>query len=113
MTTHITHDDGWSIVAEAHSHIVDFKVFEIVGGDGEERYWARHDGMSNMTEKFEEADLYLHGSVKWDGCSDLHFDAQDDCMLHFCGRADVKKVGQMLSKLYDITAELLDTVDFD
>ena len=49
----------------------------------------------------EDADVYLHGSVKWDGCSNWYFDQQDRVMLHGCSRADLVNIGEVMAKCWD------------
>ena len=68
---------------------VDFVVYEVVTwGSAFTRPW-------------------LHGSIKWDGCSNWHFDAQDDLMIHFCGPSDTAKLSKLFERLYQMAAEIM------
>lgn len=91
---------------------IDFKVYEIIGGDINNPnrplfHKINYQNSNDDTENLEEAQVYLSGTVKWDGCSNLKFDEQDNVMLHFCSRNDIKNLGIMLEKLYDIAIELM------
>lgn len=55
-----------------------------------------------------DCELFLHGEVKWDGCSNWHFDEQDIAMIHFCGRQSMLDVGKVLAFCYDWTSQLCD-----
>jgi hypothetical protein len=105
-TRHFT-DLGFSAVAAVHSYHVDFAVYAIAGTEV--------DGTPVYGPSFEKsldgAEVYLHGFVKWDGCSNWHFDAQDECMLHGCGRRDLTNIGGIMAACWDWTAELLPTFD--
>jgi hypothetical protein len=101
------------IIAEVHSHHVDYKCWRCLQvnefGVAEYNRQGGHGGDS--TTSLAEAEVFLSGSIKWDGCANLHFDAQDECMLHFCGRDDASKVGQLIDLLYDLTEKFLPTYD--
>lgn len=62
-----------------------------------------------MTENLEEAEIYLHGHVKWDGCSNWYFDAQDGCMLYGCSKSDIQRFGDIMAFCWDWTASILPT----
>jgi hypothetical protein len=51
-------------------------------------------------------EIYLHGSVKWDGCSNWYFDEQDRNMLHGCDKADLQRLGIVMAFCWDWTVEL-------
>ena len=103
---------GFSVKAVANEYYVEFEVFEIAGkiGGGEkegERIYAPMDGYPEL----KHAPVYAHGTVKWDGCSDWHFDEQDRCCLHGCHRKDLIALGGIMAACWDWTAELLDNFD--
>ena len=58
------------------------------------------------TDHICDAELFLHGRVKWDGCSDWHFDEQDRIRLHGCAREDLTALGEVMARCWDWTAEL-------
>lgn len=111
----IRHDKalGFTIVATPHDYHVDFVIYDIEGwvegatdGVFDVPTWHRAGSSSDWAKTLEEAEPYLHGSVKWDGCSNWHFDEQDRVMLHGCRREDVLRFGEVMAKCWDWTAEL-------
>ena len=59
----------------------------------------------------DESEVYLHGIVKWDGCSNWHFDEQDRVMLHGCSREDLTNLGELMAKCWDYAKENLESWD--
>jgi hypothetical protein len=98
---------GFTVLAVAYEYRVEFKAYE-VATEGGDPWWPRKSAMSSMdlTSVLAEAQVYVHGWVKWDGCSDWYFDAQDDVMLHGCTRHDLKRIGDLLTWCWDQTAKL-------
>jgi hypothetical protein len=94
------------ILAKPDEYVVEFKAYQVTGVDGNGGAPLFGD-MSNATTNLSEAPVFIHGSVKWDGCSNWHFDEQDKAMLHFCGPEDAAEVGQLLARMYEIARELL------
>lgn len=84
---------------------VDFKCYELVSYNPDYLYHVQDyvDSM-DVTESLDEAQVYLSGRIKWDGCADLKF---ADETLHFCGRSNAVNVGVLLGRLYDLAAELM------
>ena len=37
----------------------------------------------------------------------MQFDEQENVMLHFCGKQDLEKLGTLLSRLYELAAEMM------
>lgn len=101
-------DLGFCAQAEVFGHQVKWKV-----------YWYNiHDkplldsasggtSSADITDSLEPEEVYLHGDVKWDGCSNWFFDAQDGIMLHFCDRESVMNIGALLGRLYDFSSKLM------
>ena len=59
-----------------------------------------------FTEDIKEADTYISGEVKWDGCSNWDFDVAKDIMLHGCSKKDLTRIGEVMGICWDWTAEL-------
>jgi len=118
-TTHIRHmkDLDFTIMATVKDYCVEFNVYDIVGyGEGAVKGvfdvpLFAHDYTG--VEDIAAADRFLHGRVKWDGCSDWHFDEQDKCMLHACDRKGLQRLGEVAARCWDWTAELLPNWDGD
>jgi hypothetical protein len=117
LRTHTSHfnDIRFSVVATVYSHRVEFKAYEILS-TGEDMPAGRDAPMlwhkagsptrPDPVESLAEAELYLSGEVKWDGCSNWRFDEQDRVQLHFCGRKQMAAIGELLARLHDLAAIL-------
>jgi hypothetical protein len=108
-------DLGFTIVAVAHRHRVDFTIYDVEGwaegetkGEYDRPVWHRAGAHSHpdAVDTLEEAEPYLHGEVTWDGCSNWHFDEQDRVMLHGCCKADVQRFGDVMALCWDLAAEM-------
>lgn len=106
---------SFTIVAVPHDYHVEYSIYDIEGfGEGEARgvydrpLWHQAGAAiyPSTVDTLEEAEPYLHGSVKWDGCSNWHFDMQDRVMLHGCSRENVQRFGDVMTLCWDWTAEL-------
>ena len=51
----------------------------------------------------EAGAMICDGSIKWDGCSNWHF---DPC-VHFCGKQQSIDLGTLFGSLYDWALELM------
>jgi hypothetical protein len=103
---------NFAIVATLeYSHAASFTVYRVCGWklDGSPDGFAGPDDA--FVDTVEDAEVYMHGSVKWDGCSNWHIDDQDECMLHFCSREELADIGRAMQLCWDWTAELLPTWD--
>lgn len=107
-------DLGFTIVAEAHEYRVDFTIYDIEGfavGDAQSEdrpLWHKAGSTSHFDVVYsvEEAEPYMHGEVKWDGCSNWYFDEQNRVMLHGCCKADVQRFGDVMALCWDLAAEM-------
>lgn len=54
-------------------------------------------------------EIFAHGFVRADGCSNWHFDAQDQLMIHFCNREELEDIGKLLTFCFDYAADHLET----
>ena len=70
---------GFRLVWNVNDFWADVSAYEIVSvcDDGERLFF---DKNLQLTHDFDEADAYLSGYVKWDGCSEFALGQQ-----HFCG----------------------------
>ena len=109
MATHIRHEIelGFTIVADPKEHHVDYTIYDMAAFEPV-LTWPRIGGSDSfdMTDSLEDAEVYLHGFVKWDGCSNWHFDEQDRVMLHGCSKSDVQRFGDVMALCWEWTAEL-------
>jgi len=93
----------WSVV----SHWADFKVYRIVGGSDKPLFRKKdyHSSDENV-ESIKDADLYLDGHIKWDGCSTIIIKEN-----HFCGASDFKLLQNLMKYLYTRAATLMGRED--
>ena len=103
-------DIRFTVVASVpDEYQVDYRVYEIVGTRADGRpLWQDATASHGPApiETLEKAELFLHGFVKWDGCSNWHFDAQDSLMLHGCSREDLTRLGEIMAQCWDWTRDL-------
>ena len=69
-------------------HWADVTIWEVVTYDGEKKFFdkAPWEGSGNHTDSIDEAEKYLDGFVKSDGCTELN-----QGQPHWCGPRDYKK----------------------
>lgn len=108
-------DLRFTVVAKVHSQRVEYAIYDIEGweegetpGKYDQPLWHKADSASspNPVETLEESEVFLHGWVKWDGCSDWYFDNQEQGYMHGCCRKDVQRFGDIMGACWDWTAEL-------
>ena len=106
-------DIEYRVVASAKSHWMDFKAYKAMVVDGQPVY--EREGsvcpMSDASPDLAGAQVFLSGHVKWDGCSNVVFDEQEQAALHFCGKEMATNVGVLLGRIYDLAAELIPAWD--
>lgn len=108
-------DLEFTVVATVHSRRVDFAVYDMenlpTGGVPPLWHRAGSPHHPDPVTSIEEAEPYLHGEVKWDGCSNWYFDQQTRVMLHGCSRQDVQRFGDIMGACWDWASELLPNFD--
>ena len=67
-------------------------------------------------ETIEDLELYVAGSIKWDGCSHVWFGEKDqnekrDGYLHLCGKQCWVNHSKVMSKLWDLAASKIKSYD--
>lgn len=104
----------FTIVANVYEYRVEFQVYDMEGvaADGSPLWHRAGSGTHpDPVGTLEEAEVYLHGQVKWDGCSDWHFDEQDRVMLHACDKHGLERFGKVLAMCWDLASKELTTFD--
>lgn len=88
---------GFRISWKIKPHWADFTVYEITSREADKPMFNRKDWQSlpDPVETIEEAEPYLTGFVKWDGCCEFH-----DVNTHFCGPDGLIKHFALLKFLY-------------
>ena len=107
-------DIGVTIDCIVYSHYMKFEVFEHDGRavDGQRTYHTKY-GCNDYTENTAKAAIFLEGSIKWDGCSDMYFAEQEGVSMHFCGKRDLENVGKLLMNIWNLGGELIPSADED
>lgn len=91
-------------------HWADVEAFEYIGNDVNEdgtdgpKFFNRKDSSYSPDAVYvmEEAEPYLTGYIKWDGCSELNIGCP-----HWCGPDDYRKHFRLLEALYRRAQELM------
>lgn len=109
---------GYLVRARKHQdydHIAEVEAYEIKGRADDLPMFedARNETGGSLTEDRANWARYLHGSVKWDGCSNIIFDellpsgGRTPSYLHFCGRQDAKQLADMMDAIYDLAFQAM------
>jgi hypothetical protein len=102
-------DLNFLIIADVFSHHVNFTIYEVITleKDGSPLFQDPKEKISGIfVNTIEQAEPYVHGYIKWDGCSNWYFDEQDKCMLHGCSREDLDRFGKVLVACWDWMSDL-------
>lgn len=92
--------------------VMGFEAFRVIGESDSFLYEKKNSnhGMDS-TEDLDDAQIFVSGDIKWDGCSNIYFNEQDNGMIHFCDKKSTVDLGIMLGRLYDIASEVIPNVD--
>lgn len=88
---------------------IDFFAAEVLGvGDDGSKWYSRQGAASSDddTDNFEEAERFVSGSVKWDGCCHFYF-GDDTGYLHSHSITDIDKLHTALRAIYERCGELM------
>lgn len=84
--------------------VMDFEVRRLEDHHrSDEDLFKRPNG--DWTYDLEEAQVFMYGYVKWDGCFNVTF---AEGSIHGCALRDVKAIGKMLHVAYDMANKLID-----
>lgn len=90
------------VVWSVRKHWADFKVYEI-GGWGGPTFDQPVFGPGFELTIQADTEVHVEGSIKWDGCSNLHF---DPC-VHLCSAPSFENHIQLMKHLYFKAFELM------
>jgi len=66
----------------------------------------------SFADNLDEAEVFVQGYVKWDGCSNWIFPENTyGCMFHACDKQTLVNIGLILGACHDWTSELLSCWD--
>lgn len=108
---HIGDDYGVTVRYTLHENglSVNFFAAEITGRSvpgGVPSYKPKNNDGSHYTESFTEAERYVDGCVKWDGCAHYYF-GDEQGYLHLCGPKSVAKLGETIRVIFQRCGELM------
>jgi len=104
------------IFTQEYEHAIRFFAAEIIATKitgpnfQADRGWTKKGASSNIDLVYDphEAERYLKGSVKWDGCQNINFGNQDgDGYMHLCGSCGVEHLSQTLIRIFNRCGELM------
>jgi hypothetical protein len=102
---------GFVVTAQPDEAFVEFKAYKVRERvDNCPKFEADMKGARGpieFTTDLEKANVYMDGSVKWDGCSNIRFNEQGVHYMHFCGQKEAENIGKLLSEIYVIAADFL------
>lgn len=97
---------GYGAVVDGGPYETTFRVCCIVGlEDGNRPLFGEWNVDTRRADEMAAAPAFLHGRIKWDGCSDWYFDEQERAMIHFCNPAEVIALGEMFRWLHRLAEE--------
>ena len=103
-------------IINVFEHRMEFKVFEYTeftgpNGHGEQYPSLRGVSSDDDTEDIYNAQSYFEGTIKWDGCCNVIYSDQNNCMLHYCGISDYRESHNMIEGLYNYASENIPSWD--
>jgi hypothetical protein len=91
-------------------HVASFEIVKIAGfSEGATKgvfdkpcfkRWPEGSASAEMVDEHFDATLFASGDVKWDGCCNMTFNEQRQCMLHFCGLGGWASLGEVMTKVW-------------
>jgi len=103
------HDFGFRVRWRYSEYWADVEAFEYIGcevnpdGSNGAKFFNRKDHFGpEPVPSIDEAEPYLAGFIKWDGCSEFDFGHP-----HWCGPDDYRKHFRLLETLYRRAQELM------
>lgn len=112
-------DLGYSAQIETFKHYMYFRIAAITATDifhlktGEKCHRSWRDAQEEEVYDITKSTPYMSGHIKWDGCSNIQFDEQNNAMLHFCGKTDATNIGVLIARLYDLASKSIPNADKD
>jgi hypothetical protein len=99
---------GFTIETELKSEqSMTFTVYTILRTDEAGKiYWQKDQGGCGgiPTTLLSEAEIFMRGTVQWDGCSNWTIDPNHGLPLHFCGVDDALRLSELWQWIYNHSA---------
>lgn len=86
------------------AYSMNFKVYEVGG-------W-----MCDEDNTPTDLELYVHGTIKWDGCSHVYFGGDFDNpngYLHLCGKDYWEKHNKVMTEIFKVGSETIEHYNKD
>ncbi len=102
----LTEAHGFTILATHYEYRTRFEVYKIAGTQDDGTLLYDRKGATSWpdpVETLDEAQMFLSGDVKWDGCSNWVF--EEPPMIHFCSRQELVDVGLVLAACWDLATD--------
>ena len=107
-STDLHTDIGYIVLYGVDEYRIVFHVFEILSTEPKILLHSKHDdSRPSPVETFEDAEIFLIGSIKWDGCADLNWAPDDEGYHHYCSRKQSTEVGTLLYRLYELASAVM------
>jgi len=108
-------DENFTVDYDVGSAWVNFKVYEITGHQrgSTDKFdvpvYEALDAKSSDDETLDinKANIFMHGTIKWDGCSHLNFGQEG--YLHICGNRQIKLLKDIIDTVYFKCGELMNS----
>lgn len=96
------------IYEKIEGHWSEFRCYEIVYTSNNKNSYEKLGAISSedTTENIDEAQTLVKGIVKWDGCCHYTF-GDEDGYIHLCGGNSVKRLSEIIKKIYNRCGELM------
>ena len=88
-----------------YENFIEVTAYKILGIDSNTNEILWDNGNGRPTIDMEEAEVFMEGNIRWDGCSNWRFYPADNCALHFCGVEDAQEVMNLWKWIYDFAAD--------
>lgn len=112
--TWIWRDIGYTAIVtpteNAPEHVMDVRVHEIADWGREGPSYRTKGDCNLFAASVENAEVFLEGFVRWDGCSNWNFEAYGT-WIHFCGKQKAIDLGVLLGRLYDVAKDFIPAAD--
>lgn len=59
----------------------------------------------------DDAEVYVAGDIKWDGCSNINFPSTETCMTHLCGYGAWMRYAEMMLRVFREVATKIPRLD--
>lgn len=102
-----------TVIYSYSEHWTDFRAYEIIYTEDTGKHFYEikgSTGSGDETSDIKEAQTYIKGVVKWDGCCHYYF-GDEDGYIHLCGGGNIKNLMEVVKKIYNRSGELMSSRD--